>query len=93
MAENFHLTLDRHVPLALIAAVIFQSMCAVWWASTITAQLGTTTARVEILERMATANQTLSLSVARLEEKMQNIQDTLKEVRQNQQPVTHPPGK
>lgn len=92
MAENSHWTLDRRVPLALIAAVVFQSMCAVWWASTITAQLGTTTARVEILERMAVANQALSLSVARLEEKMQNIQDTIKEIRQNQ-PNIHPPGK
>ena len=40
-----HWTVDRHIPLALIMAILFQTAVGVWWAATMQA-------RVNALEKL-----------------------------------------
>ena len=39
--------LDRRVPIALIVAIIMQSVAAVWWAATVTETIGTLTEKMD----------------------------------------------
>ena len=48
--KSWHL--DRRVPIALILAILLQSGCALWWASSINT-------RVDALERDVTRNEKL----------------------------------
>lgn len=80
-----HWTVDKRIPLALIGTIaitiFLQTMGAVWWASAIGVRLDNTSTRVEALERSSTEIQRQGISIAKLEEKLTNVQDVVKEIR------------
>ncbi|MBI1274222.1 MAG: hypothetical protein GC131_09105 [Alphaproteobacteria bacterium] len=79
--------LDRRVPLALILAIILQTFTAVWWASA-QAQLNdfqdTHLGRLDIQLEKAAAGQELSgVRLARIEERVGAVQETLQRIEKN----------
>lgn len=76
--------LDRHVPLAMIGAILLQSAVAIWWAAsfsaTTTGRLDASDSRVTALER-TTDRTTLSLvpmseRLVRLEVQLGTVKET-----------------
>lgn len=71
--------IDRHIPVAVILAIIMQTTAMVWWASSLTA-------RVEALERNTTDNRALPERVSRIEGYMSSINDTLSRIERKIEP-------
>jgi hypothetical protein len=66
--------LDKKVPIALILAIIGQTVVMTWWAATLSQ-------RVDMLERNAAAAVPRLESVIRLEAKMDLVNSTLQELK------------
>lgn len=83
-AEPWHL--DRHIPIALILAIIGQTAGAVWWASTISSAVADQGRRVALLEsgkaEDARADRDSADRLARIEERQRASQDSLVEIKQ-----------
>ena len=69
-----HWRLDRKVPLVLILAIALQTLAVVWGAATLSA-------RVEVLEKQATAIAPLAEKVIRLETRLEAIQQGIAEIK------------
>ncbi len=80
--QNSHWTVDRRVPVAIIGAIILQSLTAVWWAASLSSQVNSSQARIETLEHLATQAIQQSVTIARLEEKMNAVNDKLNSVQE-----------
>lgn len=65
---------DKHIPLALIVAILIQTAGATWWAAGLSA-------RVDFLEKQAIGNAPISDRTTRLETKMEAITDALSEIK------------
>ena len=61
-------TIDKHIPVALIFAMMMQTFAVIWWA----AQLET---RVNVLENQLTQNTMLIDRVSRVEEKVSSLRE------------------
>lgn len=83
-AEPWHL--DRHIPIALILAIIGQTAGAVWWASTISSTQADQGRRIGVLEtgkaEDARADRDSADRLARIEERQRASQDSLIEIKQ-----------
>lgn len=64
--ERWHL--DKRVPIALIVTILIQTGAALWWAATVNA-------RVDVLERQATATAPQDARLTRLEVKLEFMQE------------------
>lgn len=75
--------LDRKVPIALIIAIIFQTGGIVWWGATASERLNT-------LERKADAAATQPERLARVETKLEAVQDGIAEIKSilRKEPIT-----
>lgn len=65
---------DKHIPLALILTILFQTAGATWWASGLSA-------RVDFLEKQATLSAPMSDRITRLETKIEAINESLSEIK------------
>ncbi len=83
-AEPWHL--DRHIPIALILAIIGQTAGAVWWASTISSAVADHARRIVALEigkaEDARGDRDNADRLARIEERQRASQDSLVEIKQ-----------
>lgn len=66
--------IDRHIPIALIAAVMAQAFAATWWASGMAGRVGT-------LEVAAAAVSSQDTRITRLETKFEGISADLTEIK------------
>jgi len=71
-----HWHLDRRVPLAIIIALIFQTMGAVWWASKLDS-------RVAILEQWVSNNTSVAERLSVIETGQRWIKDALSEIKES----------
>lgn len=69
-----HWTVDKKIPLALIFAILLQTIAGVWWAAT-------TTARLSVVESSTLKAQDLTERVIRLEVGQQTQTELLKDIR------------
>lgn len=69
-----HWTVDKKIPLALIFAIMLQTIAGVWWAAT-------TTARLSVVELSQSRSQDLTERVIRLEVGQQTQTELLKDIR------------
>jgi hypothetical protein len=67
--------LDKHIPVAVIFAMLIQTFAVIWWA----AQLET---RVNVLERQITQNTMLFDRVSRVEEKVSGLREASQRIEQ-----------
>jgi hypothetical protein len=74
MRSDRNWKIDKHIPVALIAALAFQSGGALWWAATISG-------RIDVLERQATSAAPLSERMVKMETKFDAVADTLQEIK------------
>lgn len=78
MRTDRHWSIDKHIPLALIFSLAtffcFQTFTLVWWGANVTFRIGE-------LERQATIVAPYSDRLTRLETNMQNVADTVKDIR------------
>jgi hypothetical protein len=70
--SNWHL--DKKVPIALILAIIMQTGGIVWWGAT-------ASERLNALERKADAAATQPERLARVETKLESVQDGIAEIK------------
>ena len=70
--ESWHL--DKKVPIALIFAILLQTVAFAWWGATLTA-------RVDFLERQIAENQGQGDRIVRLEEQMKYIAEGVTEIK------------
>lgn len=61
---------DRHIPIAVLAALFIQTSGVVWWAATMTA-------RVDALEKWVANNQTIESRLAKIETQLTGIIDRM----------------
>jgi len=77
---NSHWTVDKKIPLALIFAIMLQTVAGVWWAAT-------TTSRLDTVEKRVDRGADLKERVIRLEVISQNqtviLQEILTELRKH----------
>lgn len=66
--------LDKKVPIALIASILIQTAGIVWWGAT-------TSERVNALERKADAVAPQAERLARVETKLETVQDGISEIK------------
>lgn len=71
-----HWHLDKRVPIALIFALVFQTIGAVWWASKLDSRVG-------VLEGWVTNNNSVSGRLAVIEEGQRWIKLTLTEIKES----------
>lgn len=69
-----HWSLDKKVPLALIVAMVVQTLAAVWWA-------GSAAERLAALERRVEATAPMSERLAKLEERVGFVQQGIAEIK------------
>lgn len=69
-----HWTVDKKIPLALIMAILMQTIAGVWWAAT-------TTARLQAVEITQNKNMDLAERVIRLEIQLQTQTNILEDIR------------
>jgi CHASE1-domain containing sensor protein len=74
-----HWHLDRRVPIALIGAILLQSFAAGWFAAELNQ-------RVAAIERFATDNRTAVERIARIEERLDSIKESLAALRASVEP-------
>lgn len=67
--------IDKHIPVAVIVAMVMQTFAVIWWA----AQLET---RVNVLENQLTQNTTLIDRVSRVEEKVSSLRESSQRIEQ-----------
>jgi hypothetical protein len=70
LAESIQPMLDRRLPAALVAAFLFQTAGALFWA-------GSAAERISVLEKTAANNQAAIERVAVLEEQVSTIKQSL----------------
>jgi hypothetical protein len=73
-ASEAHWTVDKRVPLALILALMGQTIGVVWWAASLQSTISEHGRRIVVMEaadaRMTTEAQRVSEQLARLDERM-----------------------
>lgn len=74
-------TLDKHIPVAVIFAMMMQTFAVVWWA----AQLQ---ARVNVLETQTSQNTQLIDRVSRVEEKVSALREASLRIEQKLDEMT-----
>jgi hypothetical protein len=67
--------IDKHIPVAVIVAMVMQTFAVIWWA----AQLET---RVNVLENQLMQNTTLIDRVSRVEEKVSGLRESSQRIEQ-----------
>lgn len=72
--EDNHWHLDRRVPIALIVTILIQTGTVVWWGAS-------TNARINALEEKATLASTQPERLARVETKLETVQDGIVEIK------------
>lgn len=86
--EPWHL--DKRVPIALIAAIVVQTVAIVWWAASIDARVGTTERRVErietTIERARENDSALIQRVTRMEERLEAMLAILRDLQAQLRP-------
>lgn len=75
-----HWHLDRRVPIAIIFAIFVQTCGAIWWAATISANVGRNQERIEEIRRQSDELGKVSERVARLEAIMDEIRQLMREI-------------
>ncbi len=71
-----HWRIDRKVPLALIAALMVQTLSLVWWAAHLDG-------RVQVLESHDAGNLLMIERLARVEEKLTSLHEDLLRIERN----------
>ena len=66
--------LDKRIPIALIVAIVVQTMAAVWWA-------GTSSARLDSIERRVEQMTPQAERIVRMETKIENIGLSINEIK------------
>lgn len=69
--------IDRHVPLALIGAILLQSAVAIYWAGSFSASI---TGRVDVLEKQMAISAPVSERIVRLETKFDSVKETVDKI-------------
>jgi hypothetical protein len=72
--------IDKHVPLALILAILVQTMGAFWWASRVQATIENNAVRIAKLESLALDINRLSERQVRLEVQNENVEKILNRI-------------
>jgi len=72
--QSRHWTLDRKVPLALILAIVAQTVGIVWWAASLSE-------RVSTLERAALSAAPQADRLTRVETRLESVQDGIAEIK------------
>lgn len=70
-------TIDRHVPLALIGAILLQSAVGIWWAGSFSAA---TSGRLDVLEKQAMTTAPVSERLVRVEVQIGTIKETVDKI-------------
>lgn len=70
-------SIDKHIPIALILAILAQTGVGVWWASSVNSLVNVNTDRITKLERRADENTLLTERIIRLEVKQENANELL----------------
>lgn len=65
--------LDRHIPIALIGALVLQTAGVAWWAASIDA-------RLTAVERAATGMDETREAITRLDEKLSGMKDLVQRI-------------
>lgn len=89
--EDVHWSLDKKVPLALIIALIIQTVGISWWAATLSSQVTYLESRVTkaevVIEREALSNRLASDRLIRVEEGVKAILDLARRRDDDQQRI------
>lgn len=72
--DNRRWTWDKKVPIGFIAAIGFQTCAVVYW-------VGTTSSRIDVLERAMLASAPQAERVVRIETKVEALKDSLNEIK------------
>ena len=73
MAEDTHWRIDRHIPLALIMAVILQTFVVAWWAAGVNNRLSNLEVLTGALTNMNTRMTSLEDRIGFMNEKLADI--------------------
>jgi hypothetical protein len=76
-----HWRLDKHIPIALLAAIGMQTAIAIWWAASVSASVTAIAVRVDKLENNTALTIAQGNQLAAVDAKMTNMQDSIKEVK------------
>jgi DNA repair ATPase RecN len=80
MMEKQHWSIDKRLPLALILALLVQTAGMVWWAASLTGQVGESARRIESLEmeqrRTTEIREAGYERLTRIEEKLEAVKAT-----------------
>lgn len=75
--RNNEWSIDKHIPVALILAILVQTGVGVWWASGVNSLVNANTVRISKLERRADENSVLTERIIRLEVRQESANELL----------------
>lgn len=76
-----HWSLDKRVPVAVIAMLFIQTGGAFWWAATTSANIGALSQRIEVLEKSNALQIAQGNAISALDAKVSATQESIKEVK------------
>lgn len=73
--------IEKGIPLALIVAILVQTAGWVWWSASINFRVGQLEKAGEMVATQVTAAQSQAVTIARLEEKVNNVQASIADLK------------